>query len=129
MPDVFLQLVALPAVILAIATLLVILALAFVAWFMIPSLRVRWKLGRLKRQLRGLRQPGRTNPQDVAINDRRLAHLWLQYCGTLHLPRGSLNPRTGVPELAAHRSTVAAEAIFNSQSVFEDRIHTEFFKH
>lgn len=129
MSDVFQQLAALPAVVLAVATLLVLLALGFVAWFIAPSLRLRWKLGRLKRQLRGLQQPGRTDPRGIVIKDRRLAHLWLQYCGTLHLPRGSLNPRTGVPELAAHRSTVAAEAIFNSQSVFEDRIHTEFFKH
>ncbi len=119
---------ALPAVVLAVAIVLAALAFAFAIWFGFAA-HLYWKLGRFGNELRRLKQAGAPDPKVIAIKDQRLDHLWQEYCGTLHLPTDALDPRTGALDQGAYRATVPAESIFNSQSVFEGRIHTEFFKH
>jgi hypothetical protein len=111
------------------SSLLLLAMVIFIAGFVAPWAILRFKLSRLSRQVRILKEATQTDPKQIAIKDRRLQHLWHQYCDTLHLPQGAVNPRTGVAESARYRATVPAETIFNSQSVYEGRIHTEFFKH
>jgi hypothetical protein len=119
---------ALPTVVLAVAIVLAALAAVFTIWLGIAA-HLYWKLGRFGSDLRNLKQAGAPDPKGIAIKDRRLDHLWQEYCGTLHLPTDALDPRTGALDQGAYRATVPAESIFNSQSMFEGRIHTEFFKH
>jgi len=110
------------------AGLLLLAIVTFLIWFIIPWVHLRFKISILTREIRHLRKSG-ADPMLLKVNDRRLAHLWSEYCETLHLPKGSLDPMTGVSKDAAYRATVPAEAFFNAQSVYEGRIHTEFFKH
>lgn len=112
----------------ALAGLLLLAILMFLFGFIAPWAGLRWKLSALQRELRQLRR-AHSDPKLLQVSDKRLAHLWSEYCETLHLPKGSLDPRTGVPKDVPYRSTVPAEAFFNAQSVYEGRIHTEFFKH
>ena len=128
MSQLLLTISALPTVVLAVAIMLAALALAFAVWFGF-AVHLYWKLGRFGSDLRRLKQAGAPDPKGIAIKDQRLDHLWQEYCGTLHLPADALDPRTGALDQGAYRATVPAESIFNSQSVFEGRIHTEFFKH
>jgi len=118
-----------PAVLLTVVALLIAAFGAFIFGFVMSWHRLSGQLTRLSRQVRDLKDARRVDPRQIEISDRRLRHLWLQYCDTLHLPRSALNPVTGVAESGDHRATMPAEAIFNSQSVFEGRIHSEFFKH
>lgn len=110
------------------AGLLFLAILMFVVGFIVPWVMLRLKLSALEREVRKLRQT-RSDPKRLKISDRRLSHLWSEYCETLHLPKGALDPLTGVAKDVPYRSTIPAEAFFNAQSVYEGRIHTEFFKH
>jgi len=110
----------------------IILGLAlvgFCALFVLPWALLRVKLSGLSQQISSLKQSGRLDPRQVQIKDKRLGHLWHQFFETLHLPKAEVNQRTGITQSANYRATVPAETIFNSQSVYEGRIHTEFFKH
>lgn len=118
-----------PAILLAVIALLVAAIILFLGWFVAPWGRVSAHIKRLSRQILTLKDTRGIDPRQIEIGDRRLRHLWIQYCDTLHLPKGALNPVTGVAEGGHHRATVPAETIFNPQSVFEGRIHSEFFKH
>jgi DNA anti-recombination protein RmuC len=60
--------------------------------------------------------------------DKTLAHLWREYRHTLHEQR-DLNQSTGSQEVTALRATVSAEAIFSTQTLVDNRLRTEFFKH
>src|SRR5207247_4078884 len=60
------------------------------------------------------------------VVDARLAHLWSQYQETLH---EQTEDRDGQARVVAVRSTVPAEAYFNSQYVVDSRLRTEFFRH
>lgn len=110
------------------AGLLLFAIIMFLVGFIGPWILLRWKISAFVQEIRSLRQT-HADPTLINVTDRRLAHLWSEYCETLHLPKGSLDPRTGVPKDAVYRATVPAEAFFNAQSVYEGRIHTEFFKH
>lgn len=129
MPDVLLDAYAIAEKSLVLSTLLFVAVLVFVGFFVGPWVGVRFRLRHLTRHLNALKQSGQLDPRKVEIADRRIAHLWQQYFETLHLPQAEVNPRTGAPKAANYRATVPAEVIFNSQSVYEGRIHTEFFKH
>ena len=111
----------------AVATLLAI-AIIFFGWsFVGPSIRLWRAINLFTIQLRQLKNQ-KTDPRTLAIADERLAHLWAEYCETLHLPQESLDPSTGIPQSGRYRATVPAEANFNSLSIFEGRINAEFFK-
>jgi hypothetical protein len=113
----------------ALSVLLVAACVAFFVFFIGPSLRLRAKLSGLIRQVRALKQLKQPDPRQIAIIDRRLGHLWQQFLETLHLPTSEIDPKTGIALNARYRATMPAEVIFNAQSVYEGRIHTEFFKH
>lgn len=126
---------ALP-IIIAIATnnpFLSVLALAlvagFVAFFLVRGILLNWCLARFIQAVQSLKGSNQTDPRLLSVNDRRLSHIWSEYCETLHQQLGAINERTGIAGKASYRATVPAEAYFNAQSVFEARIHAEFFKH
>lgn len=114
---------------LALVGMLGFLCLAFVIFFLLRWAGLRRRLGRLLKAVRRLQSDVGSDPLALKIGDERLDHLWQQYARTLHAPEFSVDPSTGVASNAARRATVSAETIFNSQSIFEGRIHTEFFKH
>lgn len=108
-------------------SLLAILALAFALLFLIPGC-LHWF--RLRTILVGILDfQGKTPPGEfkkLFAQDQRLAHLWREYQDSLHVQR---EEREGQMQVIAIRSTVPAEAYFNSQYVVDSRLRTEFFKH
>jgi hypothetical protein len=113
------------------AGLLALLVLAFLAFFLLPG-AIHWvRLGRLRRGVDRLE--GRTPPQafrQLFGRDRKLAHLWKQYQDSLHLQRGEPADRDGAsPQAVTVRATLPAETFFNTQSMVDGRLRTEFFKH
>jgi len=111
----------------AVATLLVLAILFFFWSFVRPSIRLWRVINSFTNQIRNLKNK-KTDPRTLAIADERLAHLWAEYCETLHLPQESVDPLTGIPQSGRYRATIPAEANFNSLSIFEGRINAEFFK-
>lgn len=129
MPDPLLSAYAVASQSPVLSALLGLALVLFVAFFFTPWVLLRAKLSGLSRQISSLKQSGQLDPRKVAITDKRLGHLWQQFFETLHLPMAEVNQRTGIAKSGNYRATIPAEAIFNSQSVYEGRIHTEFFKH
>jgi hypothetical protein len=107
---------------------LAILSAVFLWMFFIQFFRLKGRLNRFLAAVRKLKKSTGA-PLELSIGDPRLGHLWTQYANTLHLPSGAIDPATGMARPASYRATVPAEAIFTAQSVYEGRIHTEFFKH
>lgn len=119
---------SLPIVVQVCLGILAVLTLYFFVRFLIPAaiLHVRlkiivWKLRRTK---------GTTKAELSKVFGRRgiFSHLWQEFSETLHEQK-ELNAVTGLHETIALRSTVPAEAFFNSHSLVDSRLSTEFFKH
>lgn len=106
---------------------LVSLTAISVILFFVPGLLHFWRLRQVGRALRNLSETAPL-PQVRAVfaADRALAHLWNEYEETLHEQR---HARDGQMVIVAVRSTVPAEAYFNTDSVVDGRLGTEFFKH
>lgn len=118
-----------PLLLQLVAILLLAALLFFGAAFCLPAFRLNRLLKRFCAGLRDLKTGRIADPRAISIADERLLHLWQEYCDTLHEPFDALDPVTGVARPGRRRATVPAETIFNSLSVFEGRIHAEFFKH
>jgi hypothetical protein len=129
MPDALAQFVDLVIVHPILTSLLASSVLVFVIFFVVPWIMLSRHLRQLGSQVAELRADDHPDPVHIKTADRRLKHLWDQYCSSLHQPDGAVNPKTGARAAVPYRSTLPAEAIFNSQAIFEGRIHTEFFKH
>jgi hypothetical protein len=110
-----------------IAGILVALTLIFIVFFLIRGIWVRLKLWRLKMRLRKVTAATADFTKIFSL-DRALAHLWREYRHTLHEQK-EVNPTTGLQELVELRATVPAEAFFNAQTIIDNRLRTEFFKH
>jgi hypothetical protein len=110
-----------------IGAMLVVLTLSFILFFFIRGMWLRLKLWRL---MSGLRKINNTTADFAKIFslDKTLAHLWREYRHTLHEQR-ELNQNTGSQEVTTLRATVSAEAIFSAQTLVDNRLRTEFFKH
>jgi methyl-accepting chemotaxis protein len=128
MPDLLNHVVSVASENPVLSGLLSLAVLMFLLGFIAPWVSLRWKLAAFTREIRQLRE-ARSDPKRLMVRDKRLVHLWSEYCETLHSPKGALDPRTGIHKDAPYRATVPAEAFFNAQSIYEGRIHTEFFKH
>jgi hypothetical protein len=105
---------------------LVILVLAFF-WFFGFSVRHWFRLRGILASVSAFEE--RTPPGEfkkLFAKDKRLAHLWSEYQDSLHIQR---EERDGQMQVVAVRSTVPAEAYFNSQYVVDSRLGTDFFKH
>jgi hypothetical protein len=107
--------------------MLLALALVFIIFFLFRGVWFRLKLGHVIRALR------RSNNSTVDLSklfsrDKALAHLWREYEHTLHKDK-DINRQTGSQEVVSFRATVSAETFFNPQTLVDNRLRTEFFKH
>jgi len=101
--------------------------LLFLFGFLFRGIWHWWRLWRALRALNNLApNASREDLRDVFARDRALKHLWKEYEDTLH-EQSEL--RNGMVVTLATRSTMPAEAYFNTQSMVDGRLGTEFFKH
>jgi hypothetical protein len=123
-----LQLNDLPLQVYVFAGILLVLAIGFLLFFLLPGLAFRFRLFRLLAQLNRIKDSKDRDLDPLFSKDNTLAHLWTEYKETLHKQK-EVNPRMGVQEVVALRSTVPAEVFFNTQALVDGRLRTEFFKH
>lgn len=115
-----------------VAGFVVLMALAFIIWYVWPSIRLWRTLKSVIPSVQALKPiagSGPTNLQQVAeilSTDRTLAHLWSKYTETLHEQYDYVE---GERRLVAIRATVPAEVFFNSQVLVDTPLNTEFFRH
>ncbi|ABM39550.1 hypothetical protein Pnap_4267 (plasmid) [Polaromonas naphthalenivorans CJ2] len=108
--------------------LVLLLALSFVIYFLVPAFKHGRRLSELLRTLRSPALKDERNPDQLSQvfeKDAHLAHLWNEYRKTLY----DAMPTSGGVVAPQWRSTVAAENFWNGQLVVESRVHAEFFKH
>jgi hypothetical protein len=115
-----------------VAGFVILLAMAFLIWYWLPSRRLRRTLKNVIPALRALK-PGADTPPvdrhqvaDLLASDRTLAHLWAEYAETLHEQYDQVD---GERRLVAIRATVPAEVFFNTQVLVDSPLNTEFFRH
>jgi hypothetical protein len=105
--------------------LLVCIACAFLFRFVLPALLLVRDLRRTVRALEALE--GKTPEPDLiarqVMTSPRLAHLWREYAQTLH----GVSAASGKVE--RWRATSMAEQFFNSATLVEVPLKTEFYKH
>lgn len=108
-------------------SVLLILLLAFLAFFLVRGVSHWFRLSRIQRHI------GKFESNNVAAEfkkvfakDTQLAHLWKEYQDSLHIQK---EERNGQMVTIAVRATVPAELYFNNQYVVDSRLYTEFFKH
>lgn len=109
-------------------TLVLMLALSFIFYFLVPAFKQRSTLNKLLKILQGDELKNERNPEEVGRafdGNRHLSHLWNEYRKTLY---DSIPTNSGVVT-TEWRSTVSAENFWNGQLVVDSRVHAEFFKH
>ena len=117
----------LPLSVRVIGAMLFVLTLIFVVIFLCRGLLLRFKLSRLLWRLRKI-APTTANFEKIFSLDKTLSHLWREYSHTLQ-KQFAVDPRTGSQDLIAIRGTSSADTFFNSHSIVDNRLRTEFFKH
>lgn len=108
-------------------SLVVVLSVAFVLHFVLPSRKIINKLTETIGKLEQTKP--NTHPSEVLAifgDERALKAIWREYGKTLHLQQEVVD---GEMKVSAVFSTVTSDAYFNPESVFEGRINSEFFKH
>jgi hypothetical protein len=115
-----------PATLLVTGSVLAALVIGFLVWFLVPALRHWQRLRAVKAGLGAVSGRAPEKLKTIFSVDARLAHLWKQYEETLHR---QTEDRDGRSTVIAIRSTVPADAYFNSQTVVDGRLGVEFFKH
>ena len=112
---------------LIVISLVALLSISFVLFFVLPSLRISKKLKDITRKIEGT--ASNTSPNEVLSlfnEDKELKAIWREYAKTLHLQQEIVDAQI---KTAGVFSTVTSDAYFNSESVYEGRINSEFFKH
>lgn len=118
-----------PIPLLVTGSVLALLALGFVFWFLTPAVLLRLRLGRVLRQLRNGKPRNAADLHKIFDSDPRLLHLWKEFRDTLHPQREEREERDGQMVTTKVRATAPADSFFNGQNVVEGRLRTEFFKH
>lgn len=116
----------LPWYVYATFSVLTLLALGFLLFFAVPSIRVGFELKRVLRALHSTAADGDIAPAFASTG--RFAHVWSEFRETLHEER-AINPRTGVLETLSLRATVPAATFFTEEALIDTPLRTEFFKH
>lgn len=106
--------------------ILAALAFAFLTFFLAPAVFMWWRLRRVSKSLRAAKADELSLLERIFKSDSNLLHLWMEFRDTLHAQR---EERNGKLITVAYRATAPAEAFFNSQTVIDGRLRTEFFKH
>ena len=113
-----------------VASIVGVLFVAFLIFYLRPSLSAGWELARITRRLRALRSESavveRSRARDAFAGSEHLAPRWSEYEETLH---DQFSYKDGEQRLEQIRATLPAEAFFSSQAVIDIRTHAEFFRH
>lgn len=116
-----------PTILLVVASILVILFVAFLLFFLVPGVLHWFRLRRIQRRIAKFSsQNFAAEFKKVFAGDKRLSHLWKEYQDSLHFQH---EDRDGQSVVSAVRATMPAEIFFNSQFVVDSRLRSEFFKH
>lgn len=119
-------LTSLPTSLLVTGSILALLVVAFLIFFLGQGFRLRYRLGSLLKQLRIQKTQNPSDLQKLFQSDEKFDHLWKEFRDTLH---AQTEQRDGQTVVNVHRATVPAESFFNSQTLVDSRLYTEFFKH
>lgn len=111
-----------------VASFLAVSVLLFLALFLFPGLRQVLQLRRVITGLQDLEGKQSIALEPVFQGDKVLEHLWKEFKETLHQQK-ELNPSSGQFEVIAERSTIPAEAFFCTETLVDNVLRTEFFKH
>ena len=117
-----------PVIAILIFLILAVAALSFLAYFMVPALRLERALADVIEKLVAVRATGSSDLKACFSGDDQIASIWKEYSETLHVQK-AFDPATGAMMTAAVRSTVPAEVYLSPQAIVDGRIHAEFFKH
>ena len=98
---------------------------AFVWLYVLPSLWLATRIRGFSRRLRAITQS--EEPITSQPKDRKLGHLWSEYCETLHAQKSV--GEYGLESVSRYRATAPAAFFFNVNTVVDGRISVEFFKH
>lgn len=105
----------------------VMLALSFVVFFVVPTIRISRQLKEVTEKLLQTKQ--HTNPKDVSTlfgGSDQLHSIWKEYEKTLHQQQVI---KDGEIKIGSVYSTVPADAYFSPETIFEGETNSEFFKH
>ena len=119
---------ALPYQVQIIVVLLAGFFILFIGTFWLPGIVFGRKMQRVLTRLGALKVPNKVTPGEALSDDPMLKHLWQEYQDTIHEQK-AIDPKTGVLEVVAYRSTLPAETFFNTQALVDSRLRTEFVKH
>lgn len=104
-----------------------VLLLCFIVMFVVFGLWHWRRLRRMRLELWSLKTDNQIKDfERIFAQDKRLAHLWHEYGESLHEVE---EVKDGQVIVTDYRATALAEMYFHSESVFEARLHAEFFKH
>ncbi|MFO1377181.1 MAG: hypothetical protein U1F14_09275 [Steroidobacteraceae bacterium] len=118
--------VNLPWYVYATVGMLVVLALAFIAFFLAPAFRVGSQLKRSQRALDEISSGGDLSSAFAGMP--RFSHVWTEFRETLHEERAT-NRGSGIMEVVALRATLPAEVFFTEETLIDTPLRAEFFKH
>ena len=113
--------------------LLVAFLLAFVCQFLLPGLRLWWRLRSAASALKALRPTNNKPITDLnkiaksAMRSPQLRHCWKEFTETLHPQKKT--DEYGQERIVRWRSTSLANVFFTEQALVETPLHTEFYKH
>lgn len=106
---------------LVILSLLVLLALSFLAQFLLPGLALRRRLGRARTELRVHQQHGLDLVADELGHDAALRHLWQQYRSQVRYSSDGAAPQ------AVH-ALASAREVFDLHTLTHSRLRLELFR-
>ncbi len=115
----------LPATIFAV---LVAGAVAFVQYFVRPSLKLGSVLRTTIENVRAATSAKTWDLTECFAGDEALAHAWAEYSASLHKLR-TIDPDNQSTIISRVLATQPAEAFFSGQSIVDHRVNAEFFKH
>lgn len=107
--------------------------IAFLFWFIFPTIRTWRQLKRALSQLNaitGTSRSGEINPATLFTSEQHsqtIQHLWREYRETLHGQKSV--SIAGAVTIERWRATVLARTFFSQSTLVDSPLHTEFFKH
>lgn len=117
-----------------VAVFLLALTVDFFSRFFLGSLQLKRELDDAITELRAIsaQKSGELVDLNVvktkAMKSKALSHLWAEYAKTLHAQLGEEDD-FGQRQLKRWRSTSLADAFFTEQTIVDNRLKTDFFKH
>lgn len=127
------EFVALHSLASIVMVLVALLCLYFLFYYVFPAMHLGQELAKAHHHLDRTRELiGHTaimpieEAENAFLHSKPLAFAWREYTGTIHQQYVT---HQGRKQLSSLRSTVPAEAFFNTTVLVDTRLNTEFFKH